>query len=218
VFSQGILGYTGILRGSVIPVYSLVRSTEWRNRMRILPGTIAVSLAWALLVTAACSESAHTRQVPTKTLELLEKKFMMSDVLAIVKTTSDLRGANRFFATDSKRFKHVGTQHQGEMRVEGYSVMDRSSPIVGYSLFFHKSSDSLAIVDTSVNPLNQEAVQNTTRLIKESFDSVAAGGDSKLYFLGIYNLDGTRLLKIMLREAKTALGPDYAIRYAISSK
>ncbi len=185
---------------------------------RILTGTILVWLAWALLVTAACSESAHTKRVPTKTLELLERKFMMSDVLAIAKAASDLKGVNSFLGTDSKRFNHVGTQHQGEMRVEGYSVMDPSSPIIGYSLFFYKSSDSLAIVDTSVNPLNEEAVQNTTRLIKESFDSVAAGGDSKLYFLGIYNLDSNRLLKIMLREAKTASGPDYAIRYAISSK
>jgi hypothetical protein len=114
----------------------------------------------------------------------------------------------------------VGIQDQGEMRVEGYSVMDLSSPIIGYSLFFHKTSDSLAIVDSSVNPLNKEAVQNTTRLIKESFDSVTAGGDSKLYFLGIYNLDSKRLLKIMVREAntKTSSGPDYTIRYAISSE
>jgi hypothetical protein len=61
-------------------------------------------------------------------------------------------------------------------------------------------------------------VQNTTQLITESFDSVAVGGDSKLYFLGIYDLDSKRLLKIMLREAKTSMGPDYVIRYAISSK
>ena len=74
------------------------------------------------------------------------------------------------------------------------------------------------IVDTSVNPLNKGAVHNATRLIKESFDSVAAGGDSKLYFLGIHDLDSKRLLKIMVREAKTSMGLDYAIRYVISSK
>lgn len=56
------------------------------------------------------------------------------------------------------------------------------------------------------------------QLIKEAFDSVASGDDSKLYFLGIYDLDSKRLLKVALREAKTSKVPDYAIRYAISSK
>ncbi len=69
-----------------------------------------------------------------------------------------------------------------------------------------------------VNPLNKEAMENAMQLIKEAFDSVASGDDSKLYFLGIYDLDSKRLLKVALREAKTSKVPDYAIRYAISSK
>jgi hypothetical protein len=104
------------------------------------------------------------------------------------------------------------------MTVEGYSVPDLSSPIIGYSLFFHKASDSLLIIDTSVNPLNKDAVQNARRLTKYSFDSVEAGRDSKLYFLGLYDLDSKRFLKIMIIETKASAGPDYAIRYAISSK
>ncbi len=185
---------------------------------RMLSTAITIPLAVTLLVTAAYSESAHTKQVPKRTLEVLEKKFMMSEVLSIAKIKGDMKSITAYFNTNPKRYKHIASQIQGEMNVEGYSVMDLLSPIIGYSLFFDKTSDSLVIVDTSVNPLNKEAVQNITRLAKESFDSVAAGGDSKLYFLGIHDLDRKRLLKIMVREAKTSMGFEYAIRYAISSK
>lgn len=186
--------------------------------IRMLNTTITVSLVCALLITTARSESVHTKQIPTKTLELLDKKFMMPEVLAIAKTKGDLKSVAAYFNANTKLYKHVASQKQGDMTVEGYSVVDLSSPIIGYSLFFHKTSGSLVIVDASVNPLNKEARQNTTRLIKEAFDSVAAGGSSKLYFLGIHDLDSKRLLKIMLREAKTSMGLDYAIRYGISFK
>jgi hypothetical protein len=185
---------------------------------RTLTATLTVSLVWMLLINTACSESVHTKQIPTKTLELLEKKFMMSEVLTIAKTKSDLKSVTAYFNANTKLYKYVAQQEQGDMNVEAYSVKDLSLPIIGYSLFFYKISDSLMIIDTSVNPLNKEAVQNITQLIKQSFDSVVAEDGSKLYFLGIYDLDSKRLLKIMLREAKTSIGPDYAIRYAISSK
>lgn len=90
---------------------------------------------------------------------------MMSEVLAIAKTKSDLKSVTAYFNANTKRYKRVAQQKQGDMNVEGYSVTDLSFPIIGYSLFFHKTSGSLVIVDTSVNPLNKEAVQNTTRLI-----------------------------------------------------
>ncbi len=74
------------------------------------------------------------------------------------------------------------------------------------------------IVNASVNPLNKEVMDNTKRLVKGAFDSIASGDGSKLNFLGIHDLDSKRLLKIMVREAKTSIGLDYAIRYAISYK
>lgn len=144
--------------------------------IRMLSTIITVSLVCTLLITAARSESVHTKQAPTKTIDLLEKKFMMSDVLEITKMKSDLKSVTAYFNANPKRYKHIASQKQGDMNVEGYSVIDLSSPIIGYSLFFHRTSDSLVLVDTSVNPLNKEAVQNTMRLIKESFDSVTAGG------------------------------------------
>jgi hypothetical protein len=171
-----------------------------------------------LLVTTACSELVHTKQIPKETLENLKKQFLMSDVLEIVKNKEDMKSVASYFNTNSKRYNHIASQKQGDMNVEGYSVIDLSSPIIGYSLFFHKESDSLVIVDASVNPLNGEAQNNATLLIGKAFDSVAAGGDSMLYFLGLYDLDSKRQLKIMVREAITPMGPDYAIRYSISSK
>jgi hypothetical protein len=183
----------------------------------MLSAIITVSFVWTLLIIAACSESVHTKQIPAKTLDLLDKKFMMSEVLAIAKTKGNLKSVTAYFSANPKRYKHVASQQQGDMNVEEYSVLDLSSPIIGYSLFFHKTSDSLMIIDTTVNILNKEVLQNTAQLIKESFDSVVAGRDSKLYFLGIYDLDSKRLLKIMIREAKTSMGHDYAIRYGISA-
>ena len=185
---------------------------------RVRRGSMAASLLLMLIISPACSESVHTKQVPAKTLDLLEKKFMMSEVLGIAKMKGDLKSVTAYFNANPKRYKYVASQKQGDMNVEGYSVIDLSSPIIGYSLFFHRASDSLVIVDTSVNPLNKEAVQNTVRLIKESFDSVTAGEDSKLYFLGIYDLGSGRLLKVTVRQGKTSVGLDYTIRYVISSK
>jgi hypothetical protein len=185
---------------------------------RILTSIIAVLLVSAILITGACSKTVHTKQIPPKILDLLETKFMMSDVLAIAKATGDLKGVNSIHVRNSKQLKHVGTQDQGEMRVEGYSMVDPSSPIVGWSFFFHKASDSLANVDTSLNPLDREAMQNATLLIKESLESIATGDNSKLYLLGMYDLDKKTVVKITLREETSSKGPEYAIRYAISSK
>jgi hypothetical protein len=186
---------------------------------RMRSGRLIVSLISMLLITFACSESVNTKQLPAKTLDLLENKFMMSEVLAIAKMKGDLKNVIGYFNANSKRYNYRASRKQGEMNVEEYTVLDISSPIIGFSLFFHRTSDSLVIVDTSVNPLNREADENTIQLIKESFDSVTGGGvGSKLHFLGIYNLGGGKLLKIMVREGKSSMGRDYGIRYLISRK
>ena len=83
-------------------------------------------------------------------------------------------------------------------------------------LTVHRSSDYLVIVDTSVK-LNKDAVRSSSSW-SAALDSVPAGSDTRLYFLGIRDLDSKRLLKIMIREARTSVGLDYAIRYAISSR
>jgi hypothetical protein len=73
-------------------------------------------------------------------------------------------------------------------------------------------------VDASVNPLQSATVGNVSDLIAESFDSLSTPDGSRLYFLGIYDLDASRAIKIMVRKGDTAMGPDYAIRYAVSER
>lgn len=174
-----------------------------------------VAMACFYVVTA-CTESLHTKRMPDATREILQKDFLFSEVLEIAKGKPDHTSVAHNFTARPSRYKHVGSERQGKMKVEGYSVLDSQSPIIGYSLFFHNETGSLAIIDATVNPLNQEAIEKAEKLIARAFDSVEAGGNSKLYFLGIYALDQQRVLKVMVRKATASFGPDYAIRYAIS--
>lgn len=179
---------------------------------------LAILLVMILLNSMACSESVHSKRVPAETLLILEKEFMMSEVLTIAKMKGDQKSVTSYFNANQKQYKYIGSQDQGEMNLEGYGVTDLSSPVIGYSLFFDRSSDSLVIIDTTVNPLNKGAVENAMQLIRGSLDSVSVGDNSKLYFLGIHDLGRGRILKLMVREATTSIGSDYAIRYAISYK
>ncbi|MBI1893794.1 MAG: hypothetical protein HYS14_06760 [Candidatus Rokubacteria bacterium] len=104
------------------------------------------------------------------------------------------------------------------MVVDGYSVQDMASPIIGYSLFYHGDNGPLVIADASVNPMRKDAVTAVSKLVAASLDSIANPDGSKMYFLGIHDLDSVRFLKIMVRAASTPMGPDYAIRYAVSRR
>jgi len=178
----------------------------------------SATIVFALFVCAACSESVHTKRVPDSTVRLLEENFLMLEVLQILKHGRTRESIKAHLGGESDRYKHVASQRQGEMIVDGYSVLDPKSPIIGYSLFFHQESGTLVLFDASVNPLNASAMETVAQLADMTFDSVASGDNSKLHFLGIHDLDNKRLLKIMVREAKTSLGREYAIRYTISVK
>lgn len=54
--------------------------------------------------------------------------------------------------------------------------------------------------------------------MRQSLDSMPNPDGSRMYFVGIYAFDASRILKIMIRKADTPLGPDYAIRYAVSER
>ncbi len=53
-------------------------------------------------------------------------------------------------------------QRHGEMLVEGYSVLEIKSLLIGYTRFFHKSAGQIAILDASINPLNTAAMDAAT--------------------------------------------------------
>ncbi len=71
----------------------------------------------------------------------------------------------------------------------GYSVQDMASPIIGYSLFYHGDNGPLVIADAAVNPMQKDAVAAISKLVATSLDSIANPDGSKMYFLGIHDLD-----------------------------
>jgi len=182
----------------------------------------------AFLVVVLCSAlvtprsglagSVDTKPIPKATVDELQQRFLMSEVLAIVKASHDRASSQAYFRARSERFNLVGTQRQGPMTIDGYSVLDLTLPIIGYSLWYDDTNGPLVIVYASVNPLEAAALNKVSGLIAKSFDSVSTPDGSRLYFLGIYDLDSARIIKIMVRKGDTSLGPDYAIGYGVSGR
>ena len=162
--------------------------------------------------------SVDTKRIPKATVDALHQQFLMGEVLTIVKASHDRASSQAHLRARTERFKFLGTQQQEPMTIDGYTVQDLASPIVGYSLFYHGNNGPLVILYASVNPLQPAAVDKISDLIARSFDSVSTPDGSRLYFLGIYDLDPTRVIKIMVRKGSTSLGPDYAIGYAVSGR
>lgn len=167
---------------------------------------------------AGLAGSVDTKRIPKATLDALQQQFVMGEVLTIVKASHDRVSSQAHLRSRLERFKLLATQQQQAMTVDGYTVQDPASPIIGYSLFYQGNNGPLVIVDASVNPLQRAAVSNVSDLIAKSFDSVSTPDGSRLYFLGIYDLDASRIIKIMVRKGDTPMGPDYAIRYAVSER
>ena len=142
----------------------------------------------------------------------------MAMVLQIIKHGETRESVSAYLGGQSNRYHPLASQRQGEMIVEGYTVLDLKAPIIGYSLFFHQNSGTLVLIDASVNPLNAAALESVAQLVDKSFDSVASEDNTRLHWLGLRDLDNQRVLKIMIREAITPHGKEYAIRYAISGK
>lgn len=184
----------------------------------LLKVTVHTVLIFAFFIPSACSESVHTKKINPDTIKVLKKELIMTEALEIIKSKVDIESVKAYFAENSERYGFIASKKQDVMMVEGYSISDLSSPIIGYSLFFHEASSSLAMIDASLNPLNSKAMEAAKELTKKAYDSISAGGNSKLFFLGIYDLYKDQKLKIMIREGMSSTGADYAIRYVISSK
>ena len=145
----------------------------------------------------------------------LRKDFEMSEVIILVQN-SPTRSASHRYLQSNRRFNFAATRRQEPMVLDGYSAGDLKSPIIGYSVFYYGTDGPLTIVDASVNPMNAAAQERLADLLRKSLDSVSNPDGSTLHFLGIYDLDSKRTLKIMIRKGQTPLGPDFAIRYAVS--
>ncbi|MDQ3580163.1 MAG: hypothetical protein M3495_00360 [Pseudomonadota bacterium] len=188
--------------------------------------TVRVARVFALVFACAIAaspsdtraEPVDTKRLPQATLDTLKQSFVMPEVLSLVSASSNRSASKAYLQARQTRFKFMETQKQGPMVVDGYSVQDMASPIIGYSLFYHSDNGPLVIADASVNPIQKDAVAGISKLIAASLDSISNPDGSKMYFLGIHDLDSSRVLKIMVRAASTPMGPDYALRYAVSDR
>lgn len=159
-----------------------------------------------------------TKRLPQATLDNLKQNFLMPEVLSLVSASSNRSASKAYLQARQTRFNLMATHKQGPMVVDGYSVQDMASPIIGYSLFYHGDNGPLVIADASVNPIQKDAVAAISKLIAVSLDSISNPDGSKMYFLGIHDLDSSRVLKVMVRAASTPMGSDYALRYVVSDR
>jgi len=164
------------------------------------------------------AESVHTKRITQATLDSLHNDFLMSEALTVIKESQSRSSSKEYLRSPQSRFRFIATQEQGPMVLDGYSVKDLKSPIIGYSLFYYGADGPLMIVDATVNVIQEKAIRKVAKLVDTSFDSVSNPDGSEMYFLGIYDLDATRLIKVMVRKAQTPFGTDYSIRYAVSPR
>ena len=184
---------------------------------RLLRFLLLVLVCVAFLVQKnAFAESVHTKRIPNSTLDALKSNFNMSEALTIIEKSLDRASSRTYLISQQSRFRFIGTQQQAKMIRDTYSVLDLTSPIIGYSLFYYGSEGPLTIVDASVNPHEKKAWGKVSELVITALDSVSTPDGSKLYFLGIYDFDASYVLKIMIRQSQSPVGSDYVIRYVVS--
>jgi len=163
-------------------------------------------------------EAAETEPIAKPVLDILRSHLLLSEALTIIRGSSDRSASRAFFQSHEGRFKLLTTQEQPPMVLDGYSVQDPTSPIVGYSLFYDGADGPLAFFYAAVNPLVGDAVSSASDLIRHSLESESSPSRSTLYFLGTYDLDSDRILKIILRKDQTAKESDYNIGYIVQEK
>ena len=192
----------------------MTRST---SSIAFLHGLSALLLSTILLPGGLHGGPVDQQRISPDTVAILRKDFAMSEVITLVQN-SPTRSSSRRYLQEQQRFNFIGTQRQEPMVLDGYSAGHLKSPIIGYSLFYYGTDGPLTIADASVNPMNAAAKERLEDLLRKSLDSASNPDGSVLHFLGIYDLDSKRTLKIMIRKAQTPLGPDFAIRYAVSHR
>ena len=178
-------------------------------------------LACALAVSAPYAQAApvDTSPVPKATLDVLKKDFSMEEIVRVLSASTTRTSSKKYLEAHPDRFKFIATGNQGPLVEDAYSVLDDNSHIIGYRLFYGGENGRLAIADTIVNPRNKDAIGAAAKLTAAALDSVTPPDGNKTYFLGIQNLDASRVLKIMLRAGPQSVeGPTYDIRYVVSKR
>jgi hypothetical protein len=181
--------------------------------------SVAVACAIAVSVTYTKAATGDIKPASQATLEALRKDFDMAEVVSLLSASASRSSSKAYLETRAARFKFIETKSQGPLVVDAYTVLDMKSNIIGYSLFYGGDNGPLVIADAVVNPGEKDAVSAAAKLIASALDSVSLPDGSKVYFLGIQNLNASRDFKIMVRAgAQAPTAADYAIRYAVSPR
>ena len=182
---------------------------------------VLLVLVCGILVTQGlgCSESVGTKRISKSTLDVLRSQFLMSEAFAIIRASRTRSSSKAYLQSYAGRFKFLVTQPEPPFVLEGYSVQDMTSPIIGYSLRYAGADGPLAVLDAAVNPLVKDAVASASQLIFHSLQPVSKSDGYSTYFLGIYDVDSAGILKIwVLLKRQTSIGPEYHIRYIVQIK
>lgn len=181
--------------------------------------SLAAACAIAVTITSTQAAPLEITPVPPPALDTLKKDFSMEEVVPLLSASATRTSSKKYLEARANHFKFIATEKQGPLVVDAYSVLDMKSHIIGYRLFYGGENGPLAIADTVVNRDNKDAVSAAAKLIGSALDSVSTPDGKKTYFLGIQNLDASRVVKIMVRAgAQSAEGPNYDIRYVVSKR
>jgi len=181
--------------------------------------SVAAACAIAMAVTHTQAAPVETSPVPPAVQDTLRKDFGMEEVVALLSASATRTSSKKYLEAQATRFRFVETKNQGPLAVDAYTALDKKSHIFGYRLFYGGENGPLLEADTVVNRDDKEAVSATAKLIGSALDSVSTPDGGKTYFLGIQNLDTSRVVKIMVRAgAKSAEGTNYDIRYVVSKR
>ena len=181
--------------------------------------SVAAACAIAISVTHTLAAPLETSPVPPAALDTLKKDFSLEEIIPLLSASATRTSSKKYLEARASNFKLIGTEKQGPLVVDAYSVLDMKSHIIGYRLFYGGENGPIAIADTVVNRENKDAISGAAKLTGSALDSVSTPDGKKTYFLGIQNLDASRVVKIMVRTgAQSAEGPNYDIRYVVSKR
>lgn len=166
---------------------------------------------------SAC-QRLDQKRISEQALHELRGQFLFEEAVELAEKYGDRAKAKNYFAARKDKFAFTGSEQQDVMAVDGYHLRGPSH-VIGVSLFFHGEQETLVMVNITVHP---SAEERALGLIKRSLDSVDAPGrgpsrEAILYFLGLYPLGPSKVIKIMVRKDVLPGGAVYSINYAISA-
>ena len=182
-----------------------------------------VSMAAACLIAVSVTQlqaaPVETSRIRPAAQDTLKKVFGMEEVLALLSASATRTSSKEYLKAKATHLEFVETKRQGALAVDAYTALEKNSHIFGYRLFYGGEDGPLLEADAIVNRDDNEAISAAAKLIDNALDSVTTPDGGKTYFLGIQNLDASRVVKIMVRASGQLAGRlNYDIRYLVSKR